>query len=266
MSDLYDETAENFLELASSQRLEILFQLLLKRSTPTFLAKEINSTKQEVHRNFIRLEETGLIEKGTDGKFGLTTFGKTMCTQVPSLVFLSRNRKYFEDHTFENIPTKFIMRTGQLASAHHIKGVSKTLEQWKSIYKNANEYIYEMLSEVPLDLIEPLIKRVKKGIRFQYIFAENIVIPKGRKSLLKKLGFEKLIEKGLVERKMESNVQTVLVLNEKEACVMFPTIDGESDITEMLYSDDPMFHEWCLDYFRYCWYGSDVFKESKLKE
>ncbi|QDI89436.1 transcriptional regulator [Candidatus Nitrosopumilus sp. SW] len=266
MSDLYDETAENFLELASSQRLEILFQLLLKRSTPTFLAKEINSTKQEVHRNFIRLEETGLIEKGTDGKFGLTTFGKTMCTQVPSLVFLSRNRKYFEDHTFENIPTKFIMRTGQLASAHHIKGVSKTLEQWKSIYKNANEYIYEMLSEVPLDLIEPLIKRVKKGIRFQYIFAENIVIPKGRKSLLKKLGFDKLIEKGLVERKMESNVQTVLVLNEKEACVMFPTIDGESDITEMLYSDDPMFHEWCLDYFRYCWYGSDVFKESKLKE
>lgn len=266
MSDLYDETAENFLELASSQRLEILFQLLLKRSTPTFLAKEINSTKQEVHRNFIRLEETGLIEKGTDGKFGLTTFGKTMCTQVPSLVFLSRNRKYFEDHTFENIPTKFIMRTGQLASAHHIKGVSKTLEQWKSIYKNANEYIYEMLSEVPLDLIEPLIKRVKKGIRFQYIFAENIVIPKGRKSLLKKLGFEKLIEKGLVERKMESNVQTVLVLNEKEACVMFPTIDGESDITEILYSDDPMFHEWCLDYFRYCWYGSDVFKESKLKE
>ena len=99
MGDLYDETAENFLELASSQRLEILFQLLAKRSTPTFLAREINSTKQEVHRNFSRLEETGLIEKGIDGKFGLTTFGKTICTQVPSLVFLSRNRKYFEDHT-----------------------------------------------------------------------------------------------------------------------------------------------------------------------
>jgi hypothetical protein len=84
--------------------------------------------------------------------------------------------------------------------------------------------------------------------------------------LLKKLGFDKLIEKGLIERKMEKNVQTVVILNEKEACIMFPTLDGESDLTEMFYSDDMMFHEWCLDYFRYCWYGSDVFRESKLKE
>lgn len=266
MSDLYDDAAENFLELASSQRLEILFELLIKSTTPTSLSKKINATKQEVHRNFSRLEQSGLIEKDKDGKYGLTTFGRTMCTQVPSLVFLSSNRKYFEDHTFGNLPTKFIMRAGQLASAQHIKGVSKTLEQWKSIYKNADKYIYEILSEVPLDLIEPLIKRVKKGVQFHYIFSENAVVPKGRKSLLKKLGFDKLIEKGLVERKMESNVETVLVLNEKEACIMFPTTEGESDITKMLYSDDPMFHEWCLDYFRYCWYGSDVFKESKLKE
>ncbi|MCV0400011.1 MAG: transcriptional regulator [Nitrosarchaeum sp.] len=266
MSDLYDKASENFLELASSQRLEILFKLLQERTTATFLAKDIDVTKQEVHRNFTRLEETGLIEKGKDGKYGLTTFGRTMCTQVPSIVFLSQNRKYFEDHTFGDLPTKFIMRAGQLASGKYIKGVSKTLEQWKSIYKNADEYIYEILSEVPLDLIEPLINRVKKGIKFQYIFDEHIVVPKGRKALLKKLGFDKLLENGLVERKMGKNVQTVLVLNEKEACLMFPTIEDEADITEMLYGDDPMFHEWCLDYFRYCWYGSDVFKESKLKE
>jgi hypothetical protein len=55
-------------------------------------------------------------------------------------------------------------------------------------------------------------------------------------------------------------------MNEKEVCVMFPTINGESDLSEMFYSKDTMFHEWCLDYFRYSWYGSDVFVESKLKE
>ena len=266
MSNLYDEASENFLELASSQRLEILFKLLQKRTTATFLAKDIGATKQEVHRNFSRLEDRGLIEKGKDGKYSLTTFGKTMCTQVPSIVFLSQNKKYFDSHTFGNLPTKFIMRAGQLASGKHIKGVSKTLEQWKAIYKNADEYVCEILSEVPLDLIEPLVKRIKRGIRFQYVFDENVVIPKGRKTLLKKLGFDKLLEKGLVERKMAKGVQSVLVINEKEACLMFPTIDEEADITEMLYSDDPMFHEWCLDYFRYCWYGSDMFKESKLKE
>jgi len=266
MADLIDKTANYVLDLASPQRLNILFKLLSKDSTPTEIAKELESTKQEVHRNFIRLEESGLIEKKNNGKYSTTTFGETVCTQVPTIVFFSQNRKYFEEHTFVDIPYKFKIRCGQLAVSQHVKGISKVLEQWKTIYKNSKEYIYEILSEAPLDLIEPLVKQIKKGIKFQYIFSESTVVPKGRKDLLKKLGFNNLIEKGLIERKMAKNVQTVIVLNEKEACVLFPKNDGESDLTEMFYSDDPMFHEWCLDYFRFCWYGSDEFIESKLKE
>ena len=266
MADIIEETADYVLDLASPQRLNILFILLGKNSTPTQIAKKLDATKQEVHRNFTRLVESGLIEKRVDGKYSLTTFGEVVCTQVPTVVFLSQNRKYFEEHTLGDIPYKFKMRCGQLANGKHIKGFSKVMEQWKSIYKNSNEYIYEILSEVPLDLIEPLVKRVKKGVKFNYIFSESAVIPKGRKSMLKKLGFDKLMEKGLVERKMRPNVQTVLVLNEHEACVMFPNKEGESDLSEMFYSNDPMFHEWCLDYFRYSWYGSDLFEESKLKE
>jgi len=266
MADLYEKTADHFLELASPQRLQILFKLSEKSFTITEMAKELDSTKQEVHRNFRRLEYSRLIEKNVDGKYSVTTFGKTMCTQVPSLVFLSENMEYFEDHEFGDVPIKFIMRTGQLAGGKHIKGVVKVLEQWKTIYKNANEYVYEAFYEVPLDLIEPLVKRIKNGIQFNYIFSKSAVIPKGRKDLLRKLGFDKLIEKGLVERKMRDTVLTVVVLNEKEACVLFPNRKGEADISEMFYGNDPMFHEWCLDYFRYCWYGSDVFQESKLEE
>ena len=80
------------------------------------------------------------------------------------------------------------MRCGQLANGQHIKGISKVLEQWKSIYKNSDEYIYEILSEVPLDLIEPVVKRIKKGVQFNYIFSESVLVPKGRKALLKKIG------------------------------------------------------------------------------
>ena len=266
MSDPIDETADYVLDLASPQRLSILFKLLEKNSTPTEIAKKLDSTKQEVHRNFTRLTESGLIEKNNDGRYSLTTFGEVVCIQVPTLVFLSQNRKYFEGHSMGDIPHKFKIRCGQLASGNHIKGFSKVMEKWKLIYKNSDEYVYEILSEVPLDLIEPLVKRIKKGVKFNYIFSESVVVPEGRKSLLRKLGFGKLVEKGLVERKMADNVQTVIVLSEKEACVLFPDKNGEADISEMFYSDDPMFHEWCLDYFRYCWYGSDIFRESKLKE
>ena len=258
--------AENFLELSSHQRLEILFNLIEKKSKVSNMAKILNATNQEVHRNFMRLEDGGLIAKTKDGNYGVTTFGKTMCSQVPSLIFLSKNMKYFENHEFGGIPDKFIQRIGQLSSGEHMKGVTKILEHWKNIYKNAETYIYKISSEVPMDLIEPLIKKIKKGVLYNGILLESAIVPKGRKNLLKKLGYDKLIDQGKVERKMKKNVKTIVVLNEKEACVSFPTLDGDTNLTEMFYSQDQKFHEWCLDYFRYCWYGSDTFQESKLKE
>jgi predicted transcriptional regulator len=266
MTNHYEEAANNFLELSSQQRLQIIFRLLEKKCKIATIAKELDATIQEVHRNFARLEDGGFIVKNIDGYYSLTTYGNTICSQIPSIIFLSHNRKYFEDHNFGDIPSKFIMRIGQLANSQHIKGVTKILEQWKSIYKNANEYIYEMLTEIPLDIIEPKVRRVQKGIKLNYILSEGAVIPKGRKNLLLKLNFAKMIEKGLVERKMKKTVLTLLIFNEKEASVSFPNIEGEPDITEMFYSTDAMFHEWCLDYFRYCWYASEIFQESKLKE
>ena len=161
---------------------------------------------------------------------------------------------------------KFIQRIGALAGGQQVKGFVKVLEQWKSVYKNADECIYQIFTEVPLDLIEPLLNRVKRGIKLNYIFSESVIVPKGRKDLLAKLGMKNLLDKGLIERKMKKDVSIVVVLNEKEACVVFPTLDGAADMREMFYSKDPLFLEWCLDYFRYCWYGAGSFQEEKLKE
>jgi predicted transcriptional regulator len=173
---------------------------------------------------------------------------------------------HFEKHDFGDIPHKYIMRSGQLAFGTQIKGITKTLEKWKNIYKNADEYIYEILSEIPSDLFAPLTKRVKAGIKSRYIVSEFASVPQGRKAELKKSGFNKLIENGLIERKMRKYVKVIIVLNEKEACVCFPDLNGEADLTEMFYGNDYQFHEWCIDYFRDCWSDADLFIESKLKE
>lgn len=266
MGTFYENAAADFLELASEQRLKIIFNLLEKKSKISNMAKDLHATVQEVHRNFERLSDAGLIVKDKDGYYDLTTYGKTMCTQVPSLLFLSKNRKYFETHDFGDIPMKFIQRIGALAGGQQIKGFVKVLEQWKSVYKNADEYIYEIFTEVPLDLIEPLLARVKHNVTLNYIFSDSVIVPKGRKEMLSKLGMKDLIDKGLVERKMKENVKVVVVLNEKEACVLFPTLDGDADMREMFYSKETLFHEWCLDYFRYCWYNSGPFQESKILE
>jgi hypothetical protein len=65
---------------------------------------------------------------------------------------------------------------------------------------------------------------------------------------------------------MVESVQVAVILNEKQASVLFPTQKAETDMNMMFFSRDSIFHEWCLDYFRYRWYGSDIFDESRLKE
>jgi predicted transcriptional regulator len=100
---IYENAADDFLELASEQRLKIIFNPLEKKSKISNMAKELHATVQEVHRNFERLSDAGLIVKDKDGYYDLTN-GKTICTQVPSLLFLSKNRKYFETHDFGDIP------------------------------------------------------------------------------------------------------------------------------------------------------------------
>ena len=65
---------------------------------------------------------------------------------------------------------------------------------------------------------------------------------------------------------MVETVKVAVILNEKQAAVLFPTQKGETDMNMMFYSLDSVFHEWCLDYFRYRWYRSDIFDESKLEE
>lgn len=74
----------------------------------------------------------------------------------------------------------------------------------------------------------------------------------------------------LIETLQTSGVLVELVEDLEDSSFSIPgkviSLDGEPDITEMFYGNDPMFHEWCLDYFRYCWHGSDVFQESKLEE
>lgn len=255
---------EEFLELSSEQRLSIVLKLQRSPSKVSVIAKEIGATMPEVFRNFERLARSNIISKDADGYYALTTYGKTICNQIPSLLFVSSNKKYFKTHDFGDIPQKFIQRIGGLSSGKHCKGFTRVLEQWKHICENAEEYIYDILSEEPPDLMEPIISKANQGIKIRSIFSESTIIPKDRQKMIEKLGVKKLVSDGIIERKIQKKVGVVVVLNEKEACIMFPRIDDETDMSEAFCSDDPVFHEWCLDFFRYCWSSAEPFSDSKL--
>ncbi|MCV0373411.1 MAG: transcriptional regulator [Nitrosarchaeum sp.] len=262
----FEDTSAEFLELASEVRLRILSELVEKPSRVTMMAKKFNTSAQEIHRNFDRMVNSGLISKQKDNYYTITTFGRAIYNQIPSVSYLSENKKYFANHSFGNLSTKFLRRIGDLSNSEEITGVSNVLETWKKIYRTADDYIFNVLSETPLDLIDLMIKRVKRGTKYRHIISENAYIPKGRKKLLEKSGFYPLLESGKIERRMLNSVDVSVILNETSAGLMFPDLSGKPDLRSMFYSQDEVFREWCLDYFKHCWNVSDPFKEFKLKE
>ena len=270
----FDDTARTFFELGSAQRIGIIFKIAESKYNLAKLAKALDSTMPEVRRNIIRLTDSGFIQKESDGTFILTTFGNTILEQVPTLDFLSRNKDYFSDHIFSPLPLKFRKRIGSLSNSILISGLVAVDETLKDIYDKSQECVYAMIPEVPLDLIESIAARLKKvenkGFRFSYILPTHAIVPKRRRELLEALEFDELLKQGTVERKMVNSLLIGVVLNDKEACVMFPRIQRnnsiDADTTSMFYSDDPDFHEWCLDYYRYVWHNARSFEEKGLVE
>ncbi|MGI0065996.1 MAG: helix-turn-helix transcriptional regulator [Nitrosotalea sp.] len=268
MAEDYNKIAGDFLEISSEQRLAILNKLYRSNSKISIIAKELNATVPEIFRNFERLLKADLITKDSDGSYKISPYGKILCLQIPTLRFLSDNSKYLRDHDFGNMPERFLHRIGSLEKSQHVKGFVKVLEVWQEIYENANEYICNVLLEVPYtsEMMEVLAKKINNGIKLQSILSQDSIISKDRKQIFSKLGFKKMIDDGKIERKMTKVVNVVIVLNEKEACVMFPTNDGEVDMSHAFFGRDDDFHDWALDYFEYCWKKAGPFVESRLKE
>lgn len=262
-----EKIATDFLEIASEQRMKIILILLEQKLNLSQTAKKLDATVSEVHRNFNRLLDSGIVLKDADGNYELSLYGKTLCDQIPSILFVSQNKKFFKEHNFGSLPTKFIQRLGALNDSQHISGFVVILEKWKEIHNNAKKYIYNILVEVPYskDVTEILSSKLKEGVEIHSIFSEEAIIPHQRSEVFEKENFQKHIKDDILQRKMNKNISIVTALNEKEACVIFPKQDGKSDMSEMFYSSDPLFHEWCVDFFNDSWNKSTSFQESKLK-
>jgi predicted transcriptional regulator len=270
----FENTAKTFFELGSAQRIAILYRIEEEKCNLARLSKDLGCTMPEVRRNIIRLTNSGIVDRESNGTFFLTTFGKTILEQIPTLDFLSRNKDYFSDHTFSALPLKFIRRIGSLSNSKLISGLVSVDERLNDIYNRSQEYVYAMIPEVPIDLIESIVARLRKvenkAFRFSYILSTHATVPKKRKQLLEELGFDELLKKGIVERRMVNSLLIGVVLNDKQACVMFPRIQRnekiEIDMNSMFYGDKPDFHEWCLDYYRYIWHNARSFDEKALIE
>ena len=263
MKQNFETIAGYFLELASEQRLLILDELSKKPSRINVLAKKLQVTPQEIHRNLDRLGHAGMVKKSLEDHYRITTPGNIMLSQMSLVSFLTKNKIFFDTHTLENIPLKFTKRLGVLEGCEHIKGVTAVLDKWRKIYVKSKDYIYDVLSESPPEMMGPLMKRITNGAEYRHIISKEFREPEGRDEFLEKIGYYKFIEKGKIQRREHESVSVILLINEKEAGVIFSTSNNEPDLRNMFYGTSHGFHEWCLDYFEHMWKKSK--KMSRIK-
>ena len=258
-----------FVELSNDLRVSMLLGILKKgKGKISDIAKKHSVPVQEVARNFKRMTESGLVIKNSEGEYKLTRVGELACYNVPSFIFISNYQKYFKFHNFGYIPIKFVQRLGALVDTELIHGTPKVLDRWKSIYDNASKKIYIISSELfDAEFVDMIIEKLNKNseLKISYIMSTDTIMPKQRKEDLIERGLHKLIGEKKIQRNMLKKIRTTLVTNENEAMVMFPSIDGKSDIRDAFYGTDPHFIEWCEDYYEYSLKKSEMFSEKNIK-
>ena len=258
--------SEVFMELAGESRYAILQMLEEQKWRSAQLAKELNLTIQETHRNTARLADAGLIKKDSDAFFSLTPYGRIMVSQLGSFDFLIKYKEYFGEHFPSDLPSKFLQRIGNLSNCELIHGNFAIVEKWLSLAEDAKEYLRIMTAQIPPEFFKLKVSKAKKGLQIFLIHGENTIAPKGFKKELDSSVVRNLISEGIYKRKMVKKIQTMMVMNEKRGILFFPDSKGESDMYYAFISDDSDFHEWCVDYFDYIWNKAGTYDVSKIRE
>jgi predicted transcriptional regulator len=266
MNHNLEDYAKYFLEVSSEQRLKIIQLLSQKEYRLSELAKKLDATTPEVHRNLDRLEKSGFIMKNPSGNFELTTLGQMVLGLIPNLAFVIENKKYFLEHPINSIPHKFVSRFGELYECKKLQSYVDVFEYWKNIYENSEKYIYNILYDVPYfdDFTKPIHEKLSQGVKIKSIFYEKAMVSSTRGEVVKKL--KKFIDSGDIQRMMTRKIGAAVILNEKQSCLIFPNTEGKLDAGYAFVGEDFLFHQWCFDYFNYSWYNATPFVEKRLEK
>ena len=81
-----------FMELASELRCSILMSVNRKPAKLSSLARELDATVQDVHRNVNRLMAAGLVRK-EDGEIHMTGYGRIVTKQIVYFISHEKTRE-----------------------------------------------------------------------------------------------------------------------------------------------------------------------------
>jgi predicted transcriptional regulator len=254
--------SELFMELASELRCSILMSVSKKPAKLSSLARELDSTVQDIHRNVNRLTDTGLTRR-EDGSLHLTEYGRIVTKQIPYFIFMKKHANFFESHTLGDIPEKFLQRIGALQNCELVHSVTAVMERLKKLESGTKKQLRLMSSQAWAEEGRIIIELSMHGIEVLIMVGKNTIFPK---EIMDSIGrsIEKMPANQKMQTKMVEKVDVALYISdEQQAAVMFPSMRGEIDMGAIFIGSDPAFYEWCNDLFDHYWERGGYFDVRK---
>ncbi len=237
-----DEISKVLFELSSNRRANILFEIEKENLKMQQIAKSLDMTVTETFRHLQRLSEAKLVEKKSDGAYAITSLGNLTTGFLSGFNFILKNSDYFLEHDVSCLPYEFVNRLGELSNAEFCKEAMSGFNRVRRMVLNAEKYIWSIAEQVDSSHIEPTQQKVAKGLDFKFIMQQDLA-----KTFVNAKDTEVLMGSRYIQR-----IPVTLVINEKEATVVFRRNNGVMDYMG-LFGTDEKFRRWCQDLFVYYW-------------
>jgi len=231
-----------FFELASESRLCILRELQKENLKMQEIARRLDVTPTEAFRQLERLSAASLVRRQPDGTFALAEYGKLVLQISTSLDFISKHKEYFSTHDLMRLPSQFVNRLGELENAELEMDTVESLNKGAKWFTDAKQYAWGIgEGTIPEHMISVMNQQVQHGIQIKMITPRELL------PAVNQPGTPKNVEtRGL------SDIPVVIALTEKMAGICFRQIGGRMDYAGF-FGEDPVFHNWVKDLFRYHW-------------
>lgn len=230
-------------EVASADRLIILSEVEKEPMRLSEVARKLSTTTvQETSRQIERLVEARLVSKGPDSKYEITPLGKIALSLVTSFRFLEDERDFVLSHDISPLPASFVHRLGELSEHRAIKNLDDTLALSEEVIGGAKRYVWLMADQ---SIRQSFPHEHPPSVEFRLILPRSID-PEAIEHVRRRIG--PALKVARIDR-----VQASMMMNERTAAVYFPGLDGRMDLTRGLASDEPDFHGWCEDLYRFYW-------------
>lgn len=248
-----EQLAELLFILASIDRLTLLSELGVEKSKLSQLTSKLSATPQETSKHLTRPRGAKLIEKDSEGFFGLTAFGKIIVNLVPSFRFLTQNREYFLSHDISSLPIEFMERLGELQEGEHADNVGSVLEHLQQVVQGAEEYIW-LMADHRLGNQEYVTKSGK--LESNSTITWRVILPDSSSINWEEVRRTAGIHKGRIKYHLiedPNDFKAGIAMNEKIAGVTFPDTMGKLDFNGGFRSSNTLFRKWCQDLFEIHW-------------